>query len=135
MGAAYPPTHDHGFVLHHHSNDNTCLFCLFVPFDIPSWHCAHGPKTLRMMSMTKPQGRERKMVRDKIKKCSPANSGHLINSGSYILCFLWTLFINICNFSFSMLWLNDFLLFFVFFHQLFTQTWGFWLYSVTHQVI
>lgn len=60
MGA---PTHDHGFVLHHHSNDNTCLFCLFCSFcfDIPSWHCAHGPKTLRMMMMLmlKPQGRKK----------------------------------------------------------------------------
>lgn len=39
---------------HHHSSDNTCSFCLCLcSFDIPSWHCAHGPKTLRTM---KPQG-------------------------------------------------------------------------------
>ncbi len=114
MGAVYPPTHDHGFVLHHHSNDNTCLFCFvlfclffclfFVCFDIPSWHYAHGPKTLRMMMMMKTEGRKgKKMVRDHEEKCSLANSGHLIYSGSFILClflFFWTHFYIYMHFVF-----------------------------------
>lgn len=29
MGAVYPPTHDHGFVLHHHRIDHTSLFSLY----------------------------------------------------------------------------------------------------------
>lgn len=92
MGAVYPSSHGHGFVLHHHSSDNICflLVCLFsfVCSDIPSWYCAHGPKTLRMMMMVKPQGRkEWKMVRDDEQKYSRSIRGHLIYSGSLFVCF------------------------------------------------
>lgn len=68
-GAAHPSTHDHGFVsitIATTTSVFSFFFFLFVflfCFDIPSWHCAHGPKTLRMMMMmVKPQ--ERKRVKD-----------------------------------------------------------------------
>lgn len=90
MAAVNPSTHDHGFVLITIATTTSFYFCLFVFFcvDIPSWHCAHGPKTLRMMMMmmmVKPQERkEWKMVRDE-EKFSLSISGHLIYSGSFSL--------------------------------------------------
>lgn len=142
MGAVYLPTHDHGFVLHHHSNDNTCLFCLFVCFLF--WHSI---LILRIWTKDtedddddhdeatgeKKSERWWEIMR---KKCSLANSGHLIYSGSFILCFFWDTFYIYMHFVFLCCDLKIFCCFFCVF-LCFSINYShrnktIWYYSVTH---
>lgn len=96
-----------------------CLVCfcfVFFSFDIPSWLCAHGPKTLRMKK------------KKRVNKAAVAIS--FIQDLSFyclfVIVFGHFLYIYIYYaFCFSMLWFKDFLLdflfLFVFRHQLSTQ--------------
>lgn len=83
------------------STTPVCLVCLFCSFyNIPSSHWAHGPKTLRMMMMMNPQGRNKEwtILRD--------NKDHKLDMPTVAISFIQDVFFgdtffykykNICN--------------------------------------